>query len=316
MARYKKIDIRIWGDRQFRSLTPPPPGGQALWWRLMVPRESTNIPGLFVAGETSLAEHLRWSLEGFRAAFAEIESQGMAKADWSVGLVWVHNAIKYHSPESPNVVKSWRAPWDEIPECDLKSEAYQLLRRYIEVHRSEKYLIAFDHCVPEPTSKAFPKGLPKAFRKGVSKPLANQEQEQEQDKKGKGNSSAKLVSNRETLSSSPTGIPDGNDDDESYQNGVRRILRELPDAPKIHVNRKSLLKLRADGIELPVVEAACWLAIGRRQVHPGTNPIASFAYFIPVIREVFQNPLPAGYLSYLKSKLQQASIGVLAQVAE
>jgi hypothetical protein len=159
MARYRKIDTRMWGDSKFRQLSSPGPSGKYLWMFLLTGPQTSNIPGLFRAGEMALAEELEWNPEGFREAFEEVFSKGLVKADWKARVVWVPNAIKYNQPESPNVVKSWRTAWDEIPECALKVEAYAKLRGFTE---------------------ALGVGFAKAFVEVCAKPFANQEQEQEQ----------------------------------------------------------------------------------------------------------------------------------------
>jgi hypothetical protein len=160
MARYRKIDTRMWGDSRFRELSSPGPSAKYLWVFLLTGPQTSNIPGLYRGGEMALSEELGWDIEGFRKAFAEPFAKGLVKADWNARVVWIPNAIKYNSPESPNVVKSWRTAWDEIPECALKAEAYERLKAF---------------------TKGLGEGFAKAFTEGCAKGLANQEQEQEQE---------------------------------------------------------------------------------------------------------------------------------------
>mgnify|MGYP001159382340 CR=1 FL=1 len=164
MARYRKIDVRIWSDAKFCSLSAAQPNAQTLWLYLLTNPETTSIPGLFRSGEMMMAEALGWSLEGFREAFREASSKGLVKADWKARLVWIPNAIKHNPPESPNVVRGWRTAWDELPECSLKVEAFQALEALL---------------------KGFTEGFQKAFREACPKPMANQEQEQEQEQEKK-----------------------------------------------------------------------------------------------------------------------------------
>jgi hypothetical protein len=158
VARYAKTDVRIWDDERVKAMTPIPPCGQGLWIRLLISRHRSAVPGLLCVGEAALAEEFNWSLEDFRKAFGEAKRQGLVKADWKARVVWLPKAWKYNSPESPNVVKSWRIPWDETPECALKLEIYQCLKAFIE---------------------GFKEGFKKAFREACSKPSPNQEQEPE-----------------------------------------------------------------------------------------------------------------------------------------
>ena len=156
MSRYRKVDKRTWSDEKYRNLSSPPPCGKHLWLYLITGPHTGPIPGLFRAGEAAMAEDLGWPLEGFREAFREVSSKGMAKADWEAKLVWLPKALKYNKPASPNVVKSWANEWDELPECALRNQAFQAI-------------------------KAFLEGFGEGFRKAFGKACANQEQEQEQE---------------------------------------------------------------------------------------------------------------------------------------
>jgi hypothetical protein len=160
MSRYRKIDMRMYGDEKYRRLSPCPPCGQALWWHLIAGKQTDVIPGLFSIGEQAFAEYLGWPLKSFRESFQEVSRNHMAKADWRAPIVWVPNAIKHNLPINPNVVRSWKHAWDELPECPLKSEAYQQLKLFV-----------------EPLGK----GFAESFQEVLSNHLANQEQEQEQE---------------------------------------------------------------------------------------------------------------------------------------
>jgi len=176
-GRYSKVSRRKWNDERVQALSWPPPNGLTLWDRLLTGPELGVIPGAFQAWEAGLAQALRWKLEGFRQAFGEVLREGLARADWSVGLVWVPKAIEHNKPESPNVVRSWRDSWEELPECALKAEIYESLRAYLCESMGEPYVKAFDEACRKPSTKP----SRKAFGKASSKPWPNQEQEQEQD---------------------------------------------------------------------------------------------------------------------------------------
>lgn len=152
MARYAKTDVRIWDDEKVKAMTPIPPCGQGLWIRLLVSRHRSAVPGILCVGEAALAEELGWPLKDFREAFREAEEQGLVKADWKARVVWIPKAWKYNRPESPNVVKSWAIPWDETPECDLKREAYRILKALLEGFHKD-FLEAFKKACAEPSSK-------------------------------------------------------------------------------------------------------------------------------------------------------------------
>lgn len=169
-ARYSKVDRRLWNDR--RGLSPIPPCGQGLWLYFLTTPYLGVLPGLIMGGEAMLAEHLGWSVEGFREAFAEVFDEGMARADWKARLVVlpkvVRLAVRRGSPESPNVVRGWKTQWLEVPDCALKDEYYRELKGLV-----------------EGLGEAFAKAFAEAFAKGNDKPSPNQDQDQDQEQEQK-----------------------------------------------------------------------------------------------------------------------------------
>lgn len=162
--RYRKVLTRMHADEKFRELSKPKPNGQTLWQYLITGPHTTSVPGLFTAGEAGMAEALDWPLAGFRRAWGEIESRGMAQADWKARVVWLPNAVRHNPPESPNVVRGWRAAIDEITECALKRRALDELQAFL-----------------EGCGSAFTKAFREAFDEQTHHPSPNQEQEQEQE---------------------------------------------------------------------------------------------------------------------------------------
>jgi len=132
MTRYRKIDVKVWGDERFRRLSSPQPNGQTLWFWLLTNKRTGAIPGLYEVGEAEIAESLGWPLKGFREGFGELFREGLVKADWNARVVWIPNVMKYDPPANPNVVRSWRSAWDEVPDCNLKHEAYSVLKPFVE----------------------------------------------------------------------------------------------------------------------------------------------------------------------------------------
>jgi hypothetical protein len=158
-GRYSRVSRRMWNDEKFRELSAPPPNAQSLFQRLLTGPELTNIPGCIPALDAGMARALRWPLEGFLEAFDEVQAQGMAEADWDAGLIWVPNAIKHNEPESPNVVLSWTTAWEELPECDLKIEAWGHLHAWLKT-KGESWVAAFEKACRKPSRKPSRKGPP------------------------------------------------------------------------------------------------------------------------------------------------------------
>ena len=158
MARYRKVDPRIWNDAKFMGLSDS--GKLALFFVLTHPNMTAvgamrhTIPGM--------AAELGWSSEAFREAFLEGCDKGIVKHDEKASFVWLPNFIKYNQPESPNVVKAWFSALDLLPECQMRNELIQHVKDFL---------------------KGFAKGFQEGFAEATPKSMPNQEQEQEQEQK-------------------------------------------------------------------------------------------------------------------------------------
>lgn len=160
MARYRKIDPRIWNDAKFSALSDR---AKLVFFMLLTHPNMTAI-GAMRGTAPGLAAELGWNLEAFAEAFREVLSKGMAEHDERACLIALPKFISYNPPESPNVVKAWVGALDLLPECDLKTRV---------VVRSKDYA--------EGLKDGFAKALPEAFAKSM--PIQKQEQEQEQKEK-------------------------------------------------------------------------------------------------------------------------------------
>lgn len=158
MAKYRKIDPRIWNDAKFRALSDP---AKLVFFMLLSHPNMTSL-GAMRATLSGLAEELAWEPEAFRGAFAEVLSKGMAEHDKKACLVALPNFLKYNPPESPNVVKAWVSAIDLLPECGLKIR-----------------VIAGAGDFAKGLSQGFGEALPEVFAKAM--PIQEQEQEQEQE---------------------------------------------------------------------------------------------------------------------------------------
>lgn len=99
----------------------------------------------------------------------------------------------------------------------------------------------------------------------------------------------------------------------AYVAAVLTLYADLPDTPLRASAQDQWLarKLYEQAVPLSLVESALLLASLRRLFRPSDlpplPPIRSLAYFRPVITELQQNPLPDGYLDYLRLKLRTAA---------
>ena len=207
---YRRVTVRMYGDERFMRLSPLQPSGQALWLYLLTGPHTGPIPGVFVAGRAALAETLGWEPEAFAKALAEVIDEGLAEFDGKTRMCFVPNAIHHNAPPNPNVVKSWRAHWLLLPECDLRDRIYvHLLGALTEVSE------AFGKAFAEACGKAFDKASPKHMAKQEAG-SRKQEQEQEQEEENRPS----------VLSAKPT-IPC------PYQSIVDLFHEKLPSLPRV-----------------------------------------------------------------------------------
>lgn len=220
--RYRKIDVRIWGDAKFRALTRLKPSGQALFLYLLTNPSTNVIPGLYKAGSAGMAEELNWSIEELINSLNEVISQGLVIADLNARVIFIPNAIKYNKPQSPNVITSWALNWDEIPECELKLHAYNVLKDFV-------YGLG----------NAYIKAFHKAIGMANGNTIVNQEQDIEQEQEEKTSSPDKdRLPNPTKISLSPH-CP--------HEEIITLFHEVLPSLPKIKIwneTRRSHLQRR------------------------------------------------------------------------
>jgi hypothetical protein len=106
-------------------------------------------------------------------------------------------------------------------------------------------------------------------------------------------------------------VSTGDTEETTYVASVLILYADLPDTPwrPSPTDQSLARKLHQEAIPLSLVESALLLATWRRLARADDLPllprIRSLAYFLPVIEELQQHPLPAGYLDYLRLKLHK-----------
>ena len=100
-----------------------------------------------------------------------------------------------------------------------------------------------------------------------------------------------------------------NNDPQLYVQTVLDLYLSLPETPTrvSRYDRRLALELFKRDVPRSTVEAAFLLASARRICRPPEAPalgtIRSLHYFLPVIEEIIQSPLPNDYIRYLRHKL-------------
>lgn len=168
MARYRKVDTRIWNDEKFMALSD---SGKLAFLFVMTNPHMTAL-GAMRATVPGLAMELHWPLPKFTRAFDEARRVGMVRRDQRAALVYLPNFLRYNPPESPNVVISWRDALDLLPECDLKRTM---------VERAEAFVRAYAEGLREGYTEAWSDAVAKAFEGALPNQEQEQEQEQEED---------------------------------------------------------------------------------------------------------------------------------------
>lgn len=168
MARYRKIDVRIWNDRKFRELDD----NAKLAFLLLLTHPDTNQLGFIRSRSVSLAFDLGWQSDAMSNAIQTLCQMGMLMADEKAGLMFLPNFLKYNPPNGVNGAKSWAGLLDLLPECDLRDQALIRLKPLIDG-------------LPEGTREGIPEDIMNAIRdairNGNPQPSRIQEQEQEQE---------------------------------------------------------------------------------------------------------------------------------------
>lgn len=103
------------------------------------------------------------------------------------------------------------------------------------------------------------------------------------------------------------------DDEGAFVADLLTLYADLPDTPLRPSSADQILarRLFADAVSLSLIESALLLGTLRRLSRPHNLPplpkIRSLAYFLPVVEELQIQPLPEGYLEYLRLKLRRRS---------
>lgn len=168
MARYRKIDVRIWNDRKFRELDD----NAKLAFLLLLTHPDTNQLGFIRSRSVTLAFDLGWQSDAMSNAIQTLCQKGMLMVDERAGLMFLPNFLKYNPPNGVNGAKSWAGLLDLVPECDLRDQALIRLKHLIDG-------------LPEGSREGIPKdimdAIQDAIRNGNPQPSRIQEQEQEQE---------------------------------------------------------------------------------------------------------------------------------------
>lgn len=168
MARYRKIDVRMWNDRKFRELSD---NGKLAFILLLTHPDTTQI-GTIRTRVSNLADELGWQRDAMSHAIQEVTLNGMIDADEKAGLMVINNFLKYNAPSSPNAFKSWCELIDLMPECDLLDKHVARLKTFV-----DGLSVGMRNAIPNDLIDA----IKDAMSRTNGQPCRTQEQDQDQE---------------------------------------------------------------------------------------------------------------------------------------
>lgn len=171
MARYKKIDVRIWNDAKFNALSSD---AQLIFLYLLTSPQTTML-GAVPVDKHTVSRILKFDDIRYGIGYKQLSEYGMLEYD-EAGIFWIKNFLKYNPPENPKVVISWSSLLDLFPECQLLIKIAKSVLKACET-RGEAYVKALHPEFKKLAKYDMSNGMPY----GITYPMPYQEQEQEQE---------------------------------------------------------------------------------------------------------------------------------------
>lgn len=168
MAHYRKIDVSIWNDERFSSLSP---GGKLAYLFLITSPAMTGV-GAMRASVVGMADEAGVSAKDFKDVFAT----GLALFDDKAKCVFVPNFLNYQATVNinPNLVKGWVKQSEFLPECFLKELAIRNVVFFLE-GKAPSLREGFDDSFHKVNGVSFEEGYGVSLGKGNEVPFAKVE---------------------------------------------------------------------------------------------------------------------------------------------
>ena len=169
MARYKKIDVRIWNDAKFNALS----SDARLIFLFMLTSPQTTMVGAVPVDKHTVSRILKFDEIRYGIGYKQLSEYGMLEYD-EAGIFWIKNFLKYNPPENPKVVISWSSLLDLFPECPLLIKIAKSVLKACET-RGESYAKALHPEFKKLAKYDIANGMPY----GIAYGMPYQEQEQD-----------------------------------------------------------------------------------------------------------------------------------------
>ena len=261
MARYRKIDTRIWNDKKFRELDDR----VKLAFFLVLTHPNTNQLGMIRTRSVALAMELGWHPNDMSDAILMLCRMGMLMVDDKAGFIFIPNFLKYNPPNGPNAVKGWGGLIDLMPECELLTHALYHLKPFID-GLSDSLRNAMPNDIKDAIAHAMPNDIKDAPR--------IQEQEQEQDISTNVDKKEKIKKEKKSKSKTILSRPEDVSSEQIWSDFI--ALRNARHAP-LTETALNIIRKEADkaGISLErALETCCmrgWQGFKAEWYHKGQN---------------------------------------------
>jgi hypothetical protein len=170
-GRYRRVRSAIWLEREFAALSEH----ERLVALYCLTGPYTNGLGLYRLVPEAAAVDLGIGVDAFRRRFKAPCRAFRWRFDGAARVLWIPTWLEENAPQSPNVVKSWRAAFNEVPACAVKIEASRAIRAFLKA-KGEAFHEAFGEVSTEapPEAVSFPFGIrdqeQEPFRKSEQEP--------------------------------------------------------------------------------------------------------------------------------------------------
>ena len=171
-GRYRPVFCQIWSDDKFPYLDDD---AKLVWFHVYT-CEASNAVGVFKASLPALAADLRWPLERYTKAFAELSETLRVEYDERFHVVRFPTFFNWNRPSNPNVLTGWFAAFEGVPPSPLKSQQFNALvdaaKGWGEAFEkvAERFAPSFTNQRPVNSEykTSLPAALPRADGKGTS----------------------------------------------------------------------------------------------------------------------------------------------------
>lgn len=134
--RFAKVERFVWDDARFRALSLD---ARLMWLYLLTTPNASYCPGLVIASEIAIGEHLGWvdpdDIDSIATGVGRVrEALGMlakpsgdSDSGWighdrAARVIFIRKAVRHDPPKTVKQVKNWITKYREIPSCALKTE--------------------------------------------------------------------------------------------------------------------------------------------------------------------------------------------------